>query len=97
KIKSFRITVNRIEKKLEGSNEVAREIGAFVVEKTGLKVSLNDFILLFANSSLTNFSTTSFISPMSGSHSIAGEKLAIPKTVFNALLISSSPNCLLYK
>ncbi|MBW3017938.1 hypothetical protein KY325_02150, partial [Candidatus Woesearchaeota archaeon] len=45
KIKSFRITVNRIEKKLEGSNEVAREIGAFVVEKTGLKVSLNEYEL----------------------------------------------------
>ncbi|MBW3012792.1 hypothetical protein KY340_01170 [Candidatus Woesearchaeota archaeon] len=45
KIKTFRITVNRIEKKLEGSNEVAREIGAFVVEKTGLKVSLNEYEL----------------------------------------------------
>ncbi|MBD3259866.1 hypothetical protein GF371_04530 [Candidatus Woesearchaeota archaeon] len=44
-IKTFRITVNRIEKKLKSSNELARELGAFVVENTGLNVSLKEFDL----------------------------------------------------
>jgi thiamine biosynthesis protein ThiI len=40
--KTFRVTTNRIEKKLKGSLEMDKELGAFVVEKTGLKVSLKE-------------------------------------------------------
>ncbi|MBW2987708.1 hypothetical protein KY336_04110 [Candidatus Woesearchaeota archaeon] len=44
-IKTFRVSTNRIEKKLKGSLEMDKELGAFVVEKTGLKVSLKEYDL----------------------------------------------------
>ena len=42
KFANFRITVQRLQKRLKTSPEIERDIGAFVVEKTGKKVKLKE-------------------------------------------------------